>query len=324
MNLKYFNLDNNILKKNNLFLFYGDNEGLKNQIIKKLFLNKKIFNYDERELLENEVTFIEDIFSKSLFETEKILLIKRATDKILRLIDQIRGKNLEDIIIIINSSNLEKRSKLRNIFEKEKNLICVPFYPDNEQILTKLAFEFLKDKKISISSQNINLIVNKCNGDRQNLFNELKKIEFYFKNKKKISLENLTKLLNLAENHSVSELVDNCLAKNKKKTINIINENNLSNEDCVFIIRSMLNKSKKVLKLIQVYENNSNMDLTIASAKPPIFWKDKEITKEQIRKWTSYNIKELIYKLSKIEFLVKTNINNSTNMLTNFILEECS
>ena len=324
MNLKYFNLDNNILKKNNLFLFYGDNEGLKNQIIKKLFLNKKIFNYDERELLENEVTFIEDIFSKSLFETEKIFLIKRATDKILRLIDQIRGKNLEDIIIIINSSNLEKRSKLRNIFEKEKNLICVPFYPDNEQILTKLAFEFLKDKKISISSQNINLIVNKCNGDRQNLFNELKKIEFYFKNKKKISLENLTKLLNLAENHSVSELVDNCLAKNKKKTINIINENNLSNEDCVFIIRSMLNKSKKVLKLIQVYENNSNMDLTIASAKPPIFWKDKEITKEQIRKWTSYNIKELIYKLSKIEFLVKTNINNSTNMLTNFILEECS
>ena len=323
MNLKYLNLDNAILKKNNLFLFHGDNEGLKNQIIKKLFLNKKIFSYDEKELLENKDNFIEDIFSKSLFEKEKILLIKRATDKILIIVDKLRGKNLEDTIII-NSSNLEKKSKLRNIFEKEKDLICVPFYPDNDQVLKKLTCEFLEKRKISISSQNINIIVNKCNGDRQSLFNELAKIEFYFKNKKKISLEDLTKLLNLAENHSVSELVNNCLAKNKKKTINIINENNLSNEDCIFIIRSMLNKSKKLLKLTQVYEKSNNIDLTIASAKPQIFWKDKEITKEQIRKWTSNNIKELIYRLNKIEFLVKTNINNSTNMLTNFILEECS
>ncbi len=310
---------------NHFILLYGKNEGLKNETLNILNKDKNdISNYEEKEILESENVFIENILSKSLFEKKKFIIIKRATDKILKIIEILHLKNLEDTTIIINAENLEKKSKLRSFFEKDKNLICVPFYPDNDQTLSKLAYSFLKDKKISISPSNINLIVTKCNGDREALENELNKIEFFSKNGKKINKENISKLINLNENHSISELIDNCLAKNKKKIIYILNENNFNNEDCVMIARSFLIKAKKLLVLSTTFEVNKNIDLTISSAKPPIFWKEKEITKQQIYKWKSENIKELIYSLSEIELQIKKNINNSINLITDFILHQSS
>ena len=325
MIIKSFEINKINFNQNKLVLFYGKNEGFKNEAINNLIKDKdEITKYEEKEVLENINDFIESILSKSLFESEKIIIIKRVTDKILKIIDEIDAKNIEDIKIILNADNLEKKSKLRSLFEMDKKYICVPFYPDTDQTLSKLTYDFLKKKNISISPSNINLIVSKCNGDREILLNELNKIEYFSKNGKKITAENIAKLTNLIENYGISELIDNCLAKNKKKIVNILNENNFNNEDCILITRTFLNKAKKILKLSSEFQNNKNIDLTISSAKPPIFWKDKEITKQQIYKWTPENIKQLIYKLSEIELLIKKNINNSINLITDFILYQAS
>ncbi|MDB3987667.1 DNA polymerase III subunit delta [Candidatus Pelagibacter sp.] len=325
MILKSHSLKKSNLELNKIFLFYGKNEGLKNETLDNLVNDKnKIYNYEEKEILDNESKFIENTLSKSLFEQEKIIIIKRATDKILKIIEILNSKNLEDLIIIINSDNLEKKSKLRSFFEKDQKCICIPFYPDNDQTLSKLAHNFLREKNVMVSSENINLIVNKCNGDREILINELQKIEYFNKNGKKITSESISKLINLNENHSISELIDNCLAKNKKKIINILNENNFSNDDCIIITRSFLIKAKKLLTLSKFYETNKNIDLTISSAKPPIFWKEKEITKQQIYKWKPKNIKKLIFALSETELQIKKNINNSINLITDFILSQSS
>ena len=307
---------------NNFLLFYGKNEGLKNEITKIIIKEQSnVLHYDEKEILDNENDFIESILTKSLFEEKKIIIIKRSTDKIFKIVENLHSKNIEDVIII-NADNLEKKSKLRSYFEKNKKLICVPFYPDNDQTLSKLAYNYLKDKKIVISQANINLVINKCNGDRETLLNELQKIEYYSKGGKKITSEIIVQLTNLIENHSISELVDNCLAKNKKKIISILNENNFNNEDCIVISRLFLNKSKKLLQLSTEFKENKNIELTISTAKPPIFWKDKEITKKQINQWKPENIKELIYKLCEIELMIKKNINNSIKLITDFILEQ--
>ena len=320
---KYFEINKIDQNKNHLILFYGKNEGLKNEALNILIKEKSnISNYDEKEILDNKDNFIENILSKSLFENQKFIVIKRSTDKILRVIEILNSKNLEGVTIILSSDNLEKKSKLRSFFEKDKTLICVPFYPDNNQTLSKLAHNFLKEKKILISPSNINLVVSKCSGDRETLINELQKIESFSKNGKNITSENISKLINLSENHSISELIDNCLVHNKKKIISILNENNFSNEDCIIITRSFMMKAKKLLTLSKTFEANKNMDLTISSAKPPIFWKEKEITKQQIQKWRSKNIKKLIYTLSETELQIKKNINNSINLITDFILSQ--
>ena len=325
MILKSFEIKKINQNINHFILFYGRNEGLKNEALDILFQDKNnISNYDEKQILDNENNFIENILSKSLFEQKKFIIIKRATDKIVKIIEILNSKNLEDVTIILNSDNLEKKSKLRSFFEKDKKLVCVPFYPDNDQTLSKLAYNFLREKKISISSSNINLIVNKCSGDRGTLINELLKIELFSKNGKQINSDNISKLINLSENHNISELIDNCLAQNKRKIISILNENNFSNEDCIMIVRSFLIKSKKLLALSKTFETNKNIDLTISSAKPPIFWKEKEITKQQILKWSSKNIKQLIYSLSETELQIKKNINNSINLITDFILFQSS
>ena len=321
MIFKSFEINKIDKRINQLILFYGKNEGLKNEAISILIKDKSnIQNYEEKEILDNENNFIENILSKSLFEKEKFIVIKRTTDKILKVIETLHLKNLENTTIILNSDNLEKKSKLRSLYEKDKKLVCVPFYPDNDQTLSKLAYNFLSSKKISLSPSNINLIVSKCSGDRQTLINELQKIEYFGKNGKKINSENISKLINLSENHSISELIDNCLSQNKKKIISILNENNFSNEDCIMITRSFIIKAKKLLLLSNTFETNKNIDLTISSAKPPIFWKEKEITKQQIQKWKPKNIKKLIYALSETELQIKKNINNSINLITDFIL----
>ena len=325
MILKNYEINKINQNTNHFILFYGKNEGLKNETLNILIKNKNnISNYDEKEILDNENNFIESILSKSLFELEKIVVIKRATDKILNIIQNLYLKELDEITIILNSESLDKKSKLRTFFEKDKKLICIPFYPDNDQILLKLTYNFLRDKNISISPSNMNLIVNKCSGEREWLFNELQKIEHFVKNGKKINNDNILKLINLSENRSISELIDSCLAQNKKKIINILNENNFSNEDCMMIVRFFLIKAKKLLTLSTAFEINKNIELTISSAKPPIFWKEKEITKQQIQKWRPRNIKQLIYALSEIELQIKKNINNSINLITDFILSQSS
>ena len=307
---------------NKAILLYGKNDGFKAQITAQLIEGRKnIFNYDQYEILNDEEKFIESLLTNSLFEDEKTILIKRVNDKIINIIQNIEIDQLDNILIIIDSENLDKRSKLRSFFEKSKNFLCIPFYPDNDTTLSKLTYDFLKKRGISLSIENINLIISKCNGNRGSLLNELRKIENFVKNGKKVTPDILSKLINLSENHDISELVNHCLAKNKKKIIKILNENNFSNEDCILINRVFLNKTKKILQLSENYRINNNIELTISSAKPPIFWKDKEITKQQIYKWSPNKIKELIYKSNNIELLVKKNLNSSIKLLTDFILE---
>ena len=324
MIIKSFEIQKKNFEEYNTILFYGQNEGLKKEEIDKIKLktNKKIFNYDEKQVIENQDNFIEEILTKSLFDDQKIILINRATDKILSIIEILLEKKIKDKIILINSGLLEKKSKLRNLFEKDKKLICVPFYQDNKDTLIKLAQNYLRKFQIPISNENINLIVNKSNEDRQNLKNELEKIEIYSRNKKKITTENLLKLINLNENHSINKLIDNCLAKNQKTTINILNENIFTNDECILILRTFLNKSKKLLKLLENFQKNNDIEKTISSAKPPIFWKDKEIVKKQISFWDLKQIRELIIEISNIELKIKKNSLNSVNFLTDFLLEK--
>ena len=325
MIIKSFELSKIDLKKNKLILFYGKNNGFKKSAtddLKKKF--KNILIYDEKEILENKDNFFDNILTKSLFETNKFIIIKRGSDKIINIINQIIDKNLDDINILINAENLEKRSKLRTLFEKNKDCICAPFYSDNDQTLSKLAHNFLKEKNISLSPANLNLIINKCNGDRENLINELNKIEYFQMNGKKITSENIAKLINLNENHNLSELINNCLLKNKKRTIYLLNENNFANEESVLIVRTFLNKCKRILELANNYKKNKSIDLTIASAKPPIFWKEIEITKQQIYKLPPKKIKQLITELSELELNIKKNINNSIYLVTDYILELAS
>ena len=313
--------------ENNLkfFLFYGKNEGLKDQLIKQLSTKNKddnFFKYEEKEILENKDVFFENILSNSLFESTKNIIINRSTDKIYEIIVDLMERNINNVKIIINANTLEKKSKLRKFFEKEKNLVCIATYPDTNEVLSNLAITFFKKIKISISQQNINLIVDKCGGDRLNLENELEKIKIYLTQKKTISSEEISKLINLSENHTFYELIDNCLAKNTNKTINILNENNFSNEDCIIILRTFLLKAKKILGLSIEYERNKDINKTINAAKPPIFWKEKDIVKTQLNKWKPDKIKELIYLINDIELQIKKNYNNSILLVTDFILNQ--
>ena len=306
------------------YLLYGKNDGLKSECIDKILkkTSGKVYNYNENQIKEEIETFYENILSGSLFEDSKIIIINRATDKIYEIIQDLINRNINNIKIIINAEILDTRSKIRSLFEKQKDLICIPTYQDNNDTLSKLATIFFRSEKISISQQNINLIIEKCNGDRGFLRNELNKIKNYAKEKKKLSSIEILKLINLRENFEFSELIDNCLAKNNNKIINILNENNFNTEDCIIILRTFLSKAKRILKLAIQFEKNKDINKTINSAKPPIFWKEKNIVKIQLNKWKPKEIKKLIDGINSIELEIKKNFNNSILITTNFILEK--
>ena len=321
---KPFQINKSQINENKFYLFYGVNEGQKNDKIYEILSSidkNNIFKYDEKEILNDERIFFNQILTKSLFNDQKIIIINRATDKIFKILNDVVDKEINDIVII-NSSALEKKSKLRNLFEKTNKFVCVAFYEDTNETLIKLASNFFKKNQILISSLDMNLIVNKCAGDRGILYNEMNKIKYYTLKNKKITSEQILKLTNLIENFSIFELVNNCLAKNKKKTLDILTENNFDNSDCIIIIRSFLLRSKKIYELRKSYEKNKDLELTIDNFKPPIFWKEKEITKKQIFNWSIKDLKTLIYRLSQLELLAKKNLDNSVYLITDFIFSE--
>jgi DNA polymerase III subunit delta len=327
MIIKQYEIDKIDLKKNSFFLLYGENQGLKNEIIENKFKKnylKKTYIYEESEILNNKNNFFESITTQSFFESEKLIIINRASDKIANLIEEVIEKSIDDLILLLNANTLEKKSKLRSIFEKSKEMLTIPFYEDNSQTLSTLTNDFFRKKKIPISQQSMNVLVNRCRGDRQNLKNELEKIECFILNKKKIEIDELLKITNLADNYTVSELTDSCLAKNKRKTINILNENNYSLDDCIIIIRTLLIKSKRLLKLCKDYKDKKNISEVISNYKPPIFWKDKSVVEQQINSWTKIETEKLIFKINEIELLIKKNSNISVSILLDFLIDQAS
>ena len=322
MIIKSFEVDKIKSIKKDLILFYGSNQGHKNHVIKELFeklFEGKISRFDENEILNNYEEFISGLINKSLFEDYKLIIISRTSDKILKLVNEILERKIEKIKIIINSDNLEKKSKLRNLFEKEKELVCIPFYEDNDKSLSIIAQNFFRQKNIKVSQEIINLLIGRSRGDRGNLINELNKIENLSITKKNIDMEDVTKLTNLSENYSVFELAENYLAKNKKQVSKILNENNFANDECILILRTILNRSKRLLKLKESQNITGNIDLTISSFKPPIFWKEKDVVKKQIQSWSNDEVKKIIYKINDLEILVKKNSHNSLNFVSDFV-----
>ncbi|MDB9742607.1 DNA polymerase III subunit delta [Candidatus Pelagibacter sp.] len=323
MILKSFELTKIKLNNYKFYLFYGDNEGLKEENIKSLFeknYQDRIHRYEEKEILDNINNFFNSILTKSFFDNEKLIIINRATDKISTIIEDLIEKNPEDIQIILNSKNLEKKSALRKLFEKEKSTVCVPFYEDNNQTLNSIISLFFRNKKIPISQQLINVLIERSRGDRKNLNNELKKIENFSLNKKNLNIEEIIKLTNLAENYSASELVDHSLAKNTRKTVTILSENNYSEEDNIIIIRTLLGKLKRLVKIYELVDKKNNIEQAISACKPPIFWKDKPLVTQQIQSWNKNLLKNLIYKTNEIELLVKKNSVLAKNILADFII----
>ena len=321
MILKTYDLDKKINAK--IFLFHGVNHGQKEEIIEKKFkplFGENLFKYFENEIFSDIDNFYNQVLSKSFFEKNKLIIIKDASDKIKNEIEVLKEKNLDDIKIILISNMLDKKSKLRNLFEKEKDLVSIAFYSDNNQTLSTITKTFFSKKNIPISQESINLIVSRANGDRKSLNNELSKIENFLTNKKKITIEEIYILTNLSENYSINELVDNCLAKNKDKILYIINENNFSFEDTIIIIRTFLAKAKRLIKLNQNMQIHKSIDQTIINFRPPIFWKDKELVKKQIKIWTLDKTYKLIDEINKIELNIKKNSINSLKILFDFIL----
>jgi len=321
MILKNYEMNKINFEMNNFFLFYGENQGLKEECIEKIFIKKKIAKttYYERDILDNINLFYESIITKSFFEKEKIIIIKKATDKIKPIIDELIEKKIEDIIIIFDSDELTKKSKLRTFFEKNKNLVCIPFYADNYQSLSFIVQEFFKKQKISISREIINLIIERATGNRKHLKIELEKIKNYSINKKEIDYTAIQKLTNLGNDYNISELVDNCLAKNRIKLIKIMNENNFSNDETIIIMRTFLAKAKRLYTLRIEIDKNQNIEGTLSNYKPPIFWKDKDLVKQQIKLWSKKNIQNLLIEINKTELLIKKNFNTSLNILLDFI-----
>ena len=242
MILKSYEINKIDFVKYKIFLLYGENNGFIKEAVDKILFKTNcdnIFRYTENEILSNLEIFYNQVFTSSFFETKKILIVSQITNKFEETINSILEKKNEDTTIILIADRLDKKSKIRTLFEKNKQIICMPFYADDKRILNNLIREFFVKKKILISQSQINLILTKV-FDRNQLNIELNKIEVFLSNKTKIKSDEILKLINLSENYSASELADNYLAKNQRKIMEILNENIINSEENLILIRVFL------------------------------------------------------------------------------------
>ena len=304
---------NNINIDKKLLLFFGENTGLKSDFKNQIRLaneDSEILIFTQEEILKNENKIYNEIYNISLFGRKKIYLLDLVNDKILELLKTIE-KNIGDQKIYLFADILDKKSSLRNYFEKSKNCAAVACYADNEIGIKKIILNDLRSYE-GLSAYNINLIIDNSNLDRSKLRNELQKIKTYF-NEKKIETEKLEELLNTKINEDFNILKDEALKGNKIKTNKLLSDTIMENEKNIFYI-SLINQ--RLNKLNEIYSNNAeNLDTAIEKLKPPIFWKDKNNFKDQARKWNKSKINALLETTYNLEIDIKTKGTIEKNVL---------
>jgi len=308
----------------NLILFFGENIGLKNEFKKKIKsknLQAKTITFIQDDIIKNEDNFFSELFNISLFEEKKIYIIDNASDKILNILQKIEPK-LENQKIFLFSDLLDKKSKLRNYFEKSKNASAIACYADNEITIKKIILKNLKEFR-GLSSQNINIIIDNSNLQRDKLYNELDKIITFFTNKE-IVTETLEVLLNSKTNDNFNLLKDVAINGNKNKTNKLLSETIIEPEKNILylnIINQRLNKISDVLKLVQ----STNLENAINITKPPIFWKDKATVIEQTKKWNKNKIKNILNMTYSVELEIKSNsVINKNTLLKKLLVDICT
>jgi DNA polymerase-3 subunit delta len=323
MIIKNYNLKNYL--NYNYFLLYGSNFGHIEETINKILkpnLSKNIFYYDEDEIILNINEFKESILNKSFFDNDKLIIINLASDKILKVVEDLIARKTPETTIIIKSNILEKKSKLRVFFEKNKQTISVPFFEDNYQSLLPIAQNFFSKNNIKTSGEIISFIIEKSNNNRLNLNNELRKILYFYKKKSSIDFKDIIKLVNSSERLDISDLVDQLLLKSEKKLIRILNDSIFGSDDIILIVRSLLFKLKRLKKIQTQLKIEKNQELVISSFKPAIFWKDKDVIKQQLKVLTLDKIKKFIKAVNNLELLIKQIPNISPIIINNFLLEK--
>jgi len=323
-----------ILKKDlnflNSFLIYGENTGLKQDIVKSVIelkekknIKYKQFKFEEEEIIKNQNDFFNLIFSGSLFDKKKVIFVNRTTDRLFNLISEISKKDIKDILIFFEADQLEKKSKIRNLFEKDKNLVCIACYQDNNFDLIKIINDEIKQTKIKLSTESINLLIERASGDRNNLRNEVNKLKSFALDKQMVSYDQVKELTNMVGNYQNDYIVNICLNGDKKKLNKILRENNFSFEDFLILLKIFSKKIHRLLKIKIFNRLEKNLDQIFNQIRPPIFWKEKEDVKKQVRLWNEKKLNLIIKKINEIELNCKKNHELATNITLDFLATIC-
>ena len=318
------------LLKNNFFLLYGENLGLKKDIknfikneLKKKNDSVEILSLFESEIINNKDNFFNLIYSGSLFSQQKIITIYETTDKIIDIVKETYKKYSEDVYLIFFSNVLDKKSKIRNFFEKENQLTCVACYLDNEKDLATITQLELKKNNINLSRESINLLIEKSNSDRDNIRNEIEKIAAYSLDKEKIELDEVKSLINFSGDYKSDIFVNECLCGNITQYKKIISELYVNTINQILLLRILSNKIHRLLKIKGKTNESNNLDTLINTFKPSIFWKEKTIVKKQLTIWKLKDLKEIIPNINNTEILCKKNPQISNSIFMNFFMEIC-
>ena len=310
MILKSYIVEKNphVLEEYQASLFYGENDGIKEDIrtqLKKHNKSAEIINLFELEILKNRNILFENIFNVSLFNEKKIIFIHMATEKILNEILECLEKNNKDVKVYIFSDLLDKKSKLRNLFEKNKNLAILACYADNDRTLIDYISRKLYGYK-GVTGELINLIITNSGSNRKIIQNEIIKIKDFFIDKS-INRNHLLEILNIKNNTSFEEIRDSALAGKKDKINKLLSEIDILNEDCFFYLNII---NYRILKLIEIQkkkEDFNTYEKTLENLKPPIFWKDKPLYLEQLKKWNLNKLNKIANRVGETEILMKKN-----------------
>ena len=321
---KSYTIENNInLIKENLTLFYGENLGLKDEFKRKIKLNYKdseIINFSQEDVLKNTNKFFSEIYNISLFDVNKIFFISQTNDKILDIIKELETKISEQKLFLF-SEILDKKSKLRNYFEKSKNCSLVACYTDNELTIKNIIIRELNGYE-GLSAENLNLIINSCSLDRIKLKNEIEKIISFFIDKK-INNKELELLLNLRENDDFNILKDEAFNGNRIDTNKLLSDTFIETDKNILYLNMISKRLEKLFEIFKLSEKTS-IENAINSIKPPIFWKDKPSMILQAKKWDKKKVKDTLIEAYNLEIQIKSSsILNKNILIKKFLLDIC-
>ena len=323
MILKSYIIEQNIksLESYQATIIYGENEGIKSDIKNQLKKNNndaEIINLFQDEMINNKNILFNHVSNTSLFGNKKIIFLHEQTDKVLDQIIEILKIPDKEIKIYLFSNILEKKSKLRSLFEKDKKLATVACYMDTDRTLINYISTKLKEYR-GVTPELINYIMLNSNLDRKVISSEISKIKLYF-SEKTIEIKKVKDLLNIKYSLDFNKIRDASFLGDKLMVNKLLSEINIQKEDSIFYVNSINSRTARLLEIKQINENMNNLEMTIDSFKTKIFWKDKPIYINQVNKWTKKKLRSIQKEVFNTELMIKKNSQIQSDLIIKDLL----
>ncbi|MGY8985081.1 MAG: DNA polymerase III subunit delta [Sphingomonadales bacterium] len=306
-------------------LIYGPDEGLvrerahriSKQVVEDLSDPFNVVRPSLSQVIEEPSILLDELLSLSMVGGRRLVRLDGAEDKAYQGLEQALSgipKDGEKNLLVVTAGNLKPSSKIRKLFEGLEIAVTIACYADSSKDVEELIIEVLGANNLKADPQAISFLLNNLGSDRLISRSELEKIVLYAGDRidRVIKLEDVITLIGDSATLTLNDIASATTGGDLKRLDQLLERAQSQGENAIAIIRALSRRLQQFHLVKGLIEAGQPIDSAIGKLRPPLFFKEKDIFRNQLFLWSSQKLGKALLLLSDAELGCKTTGNPDT------------